>query len=174
MSAACRCGLCTRRLGSPPRARKNAHNFLKPTWVRAACVCTPFDGSTQSRLKYGHGGVARGAELRSASARRSEAKHRRRRRGARTQQSTRQPCKRCVVTVLGGSRGQGTRHGIPTDGPKRLPDFGLSGLPLATARPKPIHTQSSSVRPPGPARDGGGHRKRKRTTSTVNKSVCAA
>ena len=45
----------------------------------------------------------------------------------------------CAVTVLGGFGGQGTRHGIPTDGPNRLntgqhliqefstPDFALSG-----------------------------------------------
>ena len=26
----------------------------------------------------------------------------------------------CAVTVLGGFGGQGTRHSIPTDGPKRL------------------------------------------------------
>ena len=46
----------------------------------------------------------------------------------------------CAVTVLGGFGGQGTRHGIPTDGPNRLntgqhliqefstPDFALSGV----------------------------------------------
>jgi len=68
----------------------------------------------------------------------------------------------CVVTVLGGFGGQGTGHGIPTDGPKRLnkgydlipdsstPDFGLREMQTCTTdtlstlcgalkRKKPMH-----------------------------------
>ena len=50
----------------------------------------------------------------------------------------------CAVTVLGGFGGQGTRHGIPTDGPNRLntgqhliqefstPDFALSDVDVSS------------------------------------------
>ena len=56
----------------------------------------------------------------------------------------------CVVTVLGGFGGQGTGHGIPTDGPKRLnkgydlfpdsstPDFGLRVTVISDLERHPI------------------------------------